>query len=565
MKRFLALVLCFTLLFGTFGCGKKEKTKEKPYHTDLSFSELSDSGIDASLEIARAKELLFRIEKGELSGIKAQKRLDERADALKKLRTDASIAYVRYCLDIGNDAEKRAYDTLLLQLYTLECVLVDAALLLSEDPALRDQYDEKTIETLLRADALSDPDIQPLMERERALEEKYELLSIDLTVEYKGKTWTGDEILSDPSLSVEDFMALYEMFMSRFNKEAGEVFLDLVEVRKEISRQLGFESYAQYSYACFDRDYSPSDAMTLARNVKETFTPMLSELRSDFYMAAGQLAGAVLEENTTMDCIENIVGDILPDLQEPWNYMLMHGMYDFGTETTRMPGSFTTYFSEYGTPFLFSAWSGGFDTPSTVIHEFGHFAAYYLNGETLERQNMLDLAEIDSQGLELLAVLRYDTLYGDLSTAAEIAQLFYALYTLLDGCMEDAFQQFAYRQDHLTVDALNAEYGRLCSEYGLDAIGLDERSWTQIAHTFVSPFYYISYTTSMLAALDLYLTARTDSRTARNAYRAILMRSGDTGFRETLLAAGLRDPFLPETIRKTAYELGSVCRSQKNK
>ncbi len=563
MKR-VFLVLLTMLLIGN-GCSfQPVNSGPETIHTDLSFSALTESGIDASLEVARAKELLFRIEHGELSGIRAQEALDARADALDRLKTDAAIAYVRYCLDVTDGARKEAYDVLLYKTDTLDCLLTDAAILLSDDPSLSERYDPAEKERLKRKNTLSDPSILPLLERERVLTERYETLSQELTVTAFGRKWTGDEIVSDATLPYDVFSELYEQYMQLFNREAGTIFLELIAVRKETAAALGYSNYVDYAYARFDRDYTPSEAADLSERIRRAFVPLLIEAQTAFFSNAGALYGAVFEQEPTMDRIGKAIASIFPELFAPWTYMLSHEMYDLGTDTKRMPGNFTTYFSAYGAPFLFGSWTNGFETPSAIIHEFGHYAGCFLNTAATVNGNSIDLAEIDAEGLELLTVLRYDTIYGVLSGAAENALLFYALYALIDGCLEDAFQRFAYETTDLSVERLNDEYARLLKDYGLEALGIDPRSWTQIPHTFQSPFYYVSYATSMLAALELYLESKTDVGAAKTAYLRILMRNGDSRFRETLPAAGLKDPFETGTVENTAYELGSVRRNRKN-
>ena len=562
MKRLFSFLLAFSVLCSA--CTRGHRTeREAPSHTDLSFAELTESGEDVGLALARAGELVFRIERGELSGLCAQEALDAHLASYERLRTDAALAYVRYCLDVTDPEARQRYDALSVKLDALACVLTDAALLLSRDPALSDRYDAETVDRLLREDALSDLSLQPLLARERELVGQYEALPETLFAERNGRRWTGDQILSDPTLSDADFAALYEQYMSLFNREAGKICLQLLEVRNEIADALGFDTYAAYAYACMDRSFSPEDAASFSENVKRDFVPLFQRIGEDFYAAAGRLYGAVFEQGPTMERIRDAIVSLVPELEEPWEYMIAHSMLDLETEVNRMPCSFTTYFASYGTPFLFSSWTNGFDMPPTVIHEFGHFSAFYLNGDVLKTGNPPDLAEIDAQGLELLTVLRYDTIYGDLSRAAETAQLFYALYALLDGCLEDEFQRFAYENGEMSVDRLNAEYGRLLKAYGMDALGIDPRAWTQIPHTFRLPYYYISYAVSMAAALELYLIATHDPDAAARAYRGILQRSG-ADLAETLKCAGLRDPFSADDLHKTAYELGSVRRFSNN-
>jgi oligoendopeptidase F len=196
--------------------------------------------------------------------------------------------------------------------------------------------------------------------------------------------------------------------------------------------------------------------------------------------------------------------------------------------------------------------------PATLIHEFGHFAAFYRNGERLLREPSPDLAEIDSQGLELLAVLRYDTIYGDLTDTARTVQLYLSLYTLLSGCAEDEFERFACGTEDLTLEALNAEYGRLIDAYGLTGLGAEARSWTQVPQTFRSPLYGIGYAAAMSAAMELYRIGLEDPDAAVDAYLSIVDRKEGAGFRETLTETGLSDPFGPDWEKRFAETLGAI-------
>lgn len=527
-------------------------------HTPFSFSELPGPPDNVALTVLRAKELLFRIGNGEIGGEAAQNALDALARSLRALQTDAAIAYVYYCRDVTDEARKATYDALETACYELGCVLNDAGLLLMQDPVLSGRYDAETERRLRRADALSDLSLLPLIERERALIGAYETLESNLTVTYGGRVWTGDAILNDPTLAETDFPILYETYLSAFNREAGKVFLDLAAVRGKEARALGFDSYVDSVYASLDRDFTPEQAAAFCARVKRFVVPVFVRERGAFLSALGRLYGVVCEPEPTFRAAGETVGSLVPSFSDAWDYMIVHGMYDVGTEEMRMPGSFTTYFPEYGAPFLFATWSNGYEMPSTLIHEFGHYAAFYEHGERLLNEPSPDLAEIDSQGLELLAVLRYDTLYGELAGDARTVQTYLALYTLVSGCLEDEFQRFAYSRENLTLETLNAEYGLLVNAYGLSELGAEARSWTQIPHTFQTPLYDIGYALGMTAALELYSIGRNDEAKAIRTYRAIFDRKAGEGFRAVLARAGLHDPFAPEWEKSFSETLESV-------
>ena len=198
MKQLRRKVLIVLLVCGMFGCADNaSKPAEERHCAELSFGEPSLSGMHASLEILRAGELLYRIGNGELSGERAKSAYDVYTDALKTMETDAALAYIRYSRDVTDEANRNRYSELYVQVYALRCILIDAALRLSRDPALSAFFDETAVERLEREDALSDLSVLPLIERERALISAYEMLPATLTIEFFGRTWTGDGILSD--------------------------------------------------------------------------------------------------------------------------------------------------------------------------------------------------------------------------------------------------------------------------------------------------------------------------------------------------------------------------------
>ena len=542
---------------GTTRTGSEESLEHA--HTDLSFSELSDDDAQLDLELARIRELLFRIESGELRGAEAQRQLDRRIDAFHALRTAASIAHVRYCEDLSDTGAKAKDEHFSNGVEALACLLIDAQLALSADPALSDVYDAQTVSKLKEADAMHDPAAQRLSERERELIGAYDALE-SMTISYAGRDWTREQILSDVSLSYDRFSELYRAYRHAYNEAAGTIYLELIETRNETARTLGFESYAEYGYAAYARDYSTEEACELAETVRREIVPVFRELEPAFFEAGMRLGCGTFYEEPTLQRVQTAVEHLMPELMRPWNYLFQHGMYASNASENRMPGSFTAYFESYGAPFLFTSWDNSHEMTATILHEFGHCAGYYLNGvQRMQSSDPLDLAEIDSQGLELLAISQYDILYGALSDAAKIYQLAMALYAVITGCMEDAFQQYAYHTEGVTLEALNAEYERLADAFGLRDMGLSGESWTEISHTFRAPMYYISYATSMLGALQIYVRSEDDRTGAIEAYRSILMRPVDATFRDTLRQTGLMDPFDPDTVAALAARIRTLC------
>ena len=444
-----------------------------------------------------------------------------KTDALFGIETDAALAYIAWCRDMENDAAWRKYDRL------------------KGEAEARIYPDE--------------PALLPLLREERALVRQYDLLPVALRIEMFGKTWTGDAILSDPTLDRESFDALYAAYMAQFNAAAGAIFLDLLAVRKRIAAVRGFDSYTAYRYG--GRDETPDDAAAFCARVKAAFVPLIEKRQAAFYLAAGRLYGAAFEPEPTAARVGEAIVSLLPELSEPWNTMVSRDLYDLGTGPDRLPGAFVQYLPAERAPYLFLDWTGGFESPAALARAFGRYAALYQGEDRIYNGGASDLVEIDAQGLELLTVLRYDTIYGELSRAAETAELYFALYTLLDGCAEDAFLRYAFSADAPTVAELNGAYGRICTEYGLTAYGEEPRSWTRDPDLFRLPDG-IGKAVGAIAALELYLLAKREPKAAIEAYRALL-NSTDVPVRRALNGAGLFDPFRADTPARIADGLSA--------
>ena len=163
----------------------------------------------------------------------------------------------------------------------------------------------------------------------------------------------------------------------------------------------------------------------------------------------------------------------------------------------------------------------------------------------------LDIAEIDSQGLEMIMMANYEDFYG--STYADPlrgSNLMDAIYVVISGCMEDEFQQEVYANPDMTLEEMNKFYGKLAEEYGLTTMfPYEGTEWVEIPHTFQSPLYYFSYTASMLVALELWEMGQKSQSKAEDAYLQILHRPADSMLRTLTTDVGLSDPIDPETVR----------------
>lgn len=86
-----------------------------------------------------------------------------------------------------------------------------------------------------------------------------------------------------------------------------------------------------------------------------------------------------------------------------------YALIDWEPRLGKATGAFTTYLLEYGSPCILMSYMEDEYSMITLIHEFGHLNDYLLMGAPPET---LDVAEIYSQGLELLVANRWDEFLG---------------------------------------------------------------------------------------------------------------------------------------------------------
>ena len=535
MKRVLCLML--SILLPLCGCVPAKRVARSYLRVDRgrSFSHGQTAFGDMVLSYPDPDEVMKALGQalsqiGSASDARAYvNTYEKQLQAYNDLVSATSLAYVRYCQDVTDPQRAEEYGRLNGSLYVIQNRLARL------EKALMDSWGYHRERGAAYADELdwlsrqNDEHLRTLRDREDALCRRYEQLDATYRLDYKGRTWSMAELMADEDLSLQSFLEAVELYQQGKNHAAGDLFVELISLRRQTVRDSGYPTYAASQYASFGREYSPEQAMAAAQVVKQVFVPLYVRLRERCENDLRYLSSATFREDQFVAAMEQAVERIVPGAGEAWRYMLAYGLYDSKPSERKLHSSFTTYIAAYQCPFLFTQWEDDASSAFTVIHEFGHFLSYYLNPEgTYYGSENLDLAETDAQGFELLMLGEYEALFGRYAAAARLCFLTNALYAILSGFMEDEFQQQAYELKGPTVEDLNELYGEVAKEYGFDRLfGYEGLEWTEIGHTFQFPFYYVSYGVSMLGAMAL-------AQRGSKAYGRVLRRKAGTSFTEAI-------------------------------
>ena len=593
LKSFIAIILSAALLMQLSGCGliplaillignSSESTVEVPTDVpidiptdftydreDIPFSSLSYSRPDTDAIRSSIEALTKEIK----PGADAQKVLADYAEILaayNHLDTMASLAYILYSKDVTEEYYDNEYTYLVAEADDLDLLLTDLTIQMYETEgigdALLDAYGPTFEVNAYKAKERSSEEVLENLNRFTELSSEYDTMLSTFRMVYNGKEYSESDLVNSYDGDYDEYMRKVNAYYTQMNEKIGPLFLELVQNNKQIAQKLGYSTFTEYQYEGYERDYSPEDSKKIHQAVKDYLVPLYTNIYDDvhYYSGAADYADSIhISFSDFLDKFTDALYDLSPEMTEPLAYLQKNNWIDLEVSENKMMTNYTIYVADPCLPFIFMQWEDTVDNCSTLTHEFGHYAHYYLNPHYgWNRSDPLDIDEIDSQGLELLMLKNYDYFYGSRKAdALRGSQLLEAIYVIISGCMEDEFQQTIYESPDMTLEEINQLYGRLAREYGMaDMFSYTGEEWVAIPHTFQSPLYYFSYAASMIVAVELWALEQDNADKAQEAYLTIQNRPEEARLRTLAQDCHLSDPIDPGTI----YEITSALQSWMN-
>ncbi len=399
-------------------------------------------------------------------------------------------------------------------------------------------------------------EIYELYRQENQLINQYRSLIADPYIELNGQRVSYQEYLNEAEgLQIYEAMGAY---FEQYNPLLGDIYAQLVKLRREQARLLGYDSYEQMQYTvAFERDYSPEQAAEYLEDIKKYMGPFYMEIMSAMpyshiswkYMPADTLSGILSAAAENMG--ENIL--------ESYRYMEDHKLYDIELRPHKAAMSFQAYLTDYGAPFLFLSPYGDQSDVLGFAHEFGHFTDAYVNYNAYET---IDLAECFSQSMEYLILFYLDGAM-DNETQEELL-LYKALDTLELYVGQAAIAEFESRvfelpDEELTVENINDLYLEISADYGLCDGREPEQGlgWINITHLFETPFYVISYPVTNDIAIQIFAIEQENRGQGLERYMDMLPRTYES-LMPAIEEAGLQSPFDDGRVEQALYCLESV-------
>lgn len=559
LLRGISLLTALVLLAGTVSAAEKEH--QPVDFADMVFEPFGEADLTAALD---ELEALCGPDCREDDQTRAQALYETILSEYERLDTLHSLAYIHYCLSGTAQEWADAEDVLVEQGARLQDRIFAVLRKLAESPCrgvLDEDRGEEYTDAMREYEDMSS-EMKRLFQEENRLVQRYDqTLANGVEVTVGSRVWT-DEDLNSANLSAEEYWTVSDRLDEALNDAVGEIFRELIQVRTNIAEEAGYDSYIDYAYACYNRDYSPRDVQRLRRAVKKYVVPLdafsYDSYDEDALNDAWQ--SLALEGESLMEAIQPGISALHPELARSYDFMMEHQLYDTDQQPGKLNGAFTTGLGDYGSAFIYNKPYGTYQDCSDMVHEFGHFHQSFCDPDpALWLSANMDTAEIHSQALQLFYAGSAD-LFGPASDDFFCAILCELVDSVQEGCMYDEFLAEVYAAPELSLDEINAVFKEVSEDYGYYyPDGQDESwFWVRVPHNFQSPFYYISYAVSALSSMDLWLRSLEDSEGAMETYMDLTELSQDISFRDALREVDLTDVFHSGAVRRIAGAVKSV-------
>lgn len=372
-------------------------------------------------------------------------------------------------------------------------------------------------------------------------------------------------------------------------EELAAIFDEMLDLRQRLARNAGFENYRDYMFAELHRfDYTPEDCVSFYHAVRESFIPLIRELREQRLQEMGLDSlrpwdwdgdpqgrpGLRPFENASefVQRTERVLTKVDPTFGAYFQQMVEGDLLDLETRTGKHPGGYCTEFPETGEPFIFMNASGSTGDVSTLLHESGHAVHSYLTAELPfreQRQTGMEMAEVASMAMELLASEYMGSSDGGFYDDTELIRarrdhLVGEIQAMRHYALVDQFQHWLYTDDAARdADARDQKWLELFMELDpvTDWTGIEDLArirWYRVLHIFEVPFYFIEYGIAWMGAVQIWRNYLNDPKKATGEYRAALALGSTKSLPDLYAAAGIRLIF----DREGMAELAAFLRGQ---
>ena len=499
--------------------------------------------------------------------------LDEES---KHLTTQFTLVYVRHTLDTTDEFYEKEMEYLNEQLPEISPYQVALASAIADSrfrPEIEARFGKQYFTQIdLQRSSFCENNI-PLMQRESKLTMEYQKIMATAQIEFGGKTLNLYGIqkyfeYEDRKVREAAFRAYSDFYHSN-EPRLEEIWDELISIRNEMGRNLGFENYIPLGYMNQGRtDYGVKEVESFREQVRRVLVPLCEKLYDAQAKRLGISHVMVYDEKRIFDDgnahpigddevlvpqAQKMYHEISPETGEFIDFMIDHGLMDLKNKSGKASTGYMTDLPELKAPFVFSCFNGTIGDVQVLTHEMGHaFAGYMaMRNQPISEYygESTDIAEIHSMAMEQFCYPYAEFFFGDQADKFRFAHLQEAITFVPFGVAVDEFQHICYAQPELTPKERTRVWHQLERKYMPWRAYKDDEFmsrggyWYHKLHIFLYPFYYINYTLTTMGAMEFKKKDAENHEAAWEDYLKLCKVGGSMSYLETLRYANLSVPF----------------------
>lgn len=507
----------------------------------------------------------------------------------------ANIAYIRHTIDTSDefyDKENEFLNEKTPELMPALLAFSNAVYDSRFKPDFVAEFGEQMFaEIELRRKSFSENNI-PLMQKEARLCNEYEKIIASADILFDGKHLNLYGIMSyfeNPDRNVRhDAYKAYSKFYESNEENFERIWDELIKVRTEMGKNLGFENYIPLGYMNQGRtDYDEKDVAAFREQVREELVPFCAKLYEaqakrigvdkvkaydEAYLFNDGNAVPVGDDDFLIEQAREMYHDMSKETGEFVDFMLGHDLLDVKNKPKKASTGYMTGLNSIKAPFVFSCFNHTTGDVQVLTHEFGHAFAGYMamrnQPVSTYYSESTDIAEIHSMSMEQFAYPYAEKFFGDKADKFRFSHLQEALTFVPFGVAVDEYQHIVYANPELTPKQRTAEWKKLEEKYmpwrEYDDIDFFAKGgwWYHKIHIFLYPFYYINYTLTTMGAMEFKKKMHEDKESAWKDYLNLCKVGGSLGYKETLKYANLSLPFEKGSVKRAVSYAEDILLSQ---
>lgn len=505
-------------------------------------------------------------------------------EKMQELVSTFTIAFVRNTLDTTDEFYEAEVAYFNDEMPTVQASLVSFGETLSVSP-FRNEFEKeygKQIFTKIELEKNSFCEVNiPLMQQEAKLTNEYQKIMATAKIPFDGKElnlYGVQKYFEHDDRNVRKAaVKAYSDFYHSNETRLEEIWDELIKIRNEMGKNLGFDNYIPLGYMLQGRtDYGYKEVASFREQVRTELVPLCSKLyeaqakrldidKVHFYdektIFADGNATPAGDDDFMIEQARKMYHEMSPETGKFIDFMIEHNLMDLKNKPGKASTGYMTTLPSFNAPFVFSCFNQTIFDAQVLTHELGHAFAGY---EAMRNQPIsdyysmsTDIAEIHSMSMEQFSYPYAEYFFGDDADKFRFAHLQDAITFVPFGVAVDEFQHICYENENLTPKERTLEWKKLeekympWRDYEDDEFFNRGGYWYHKLHIFLYPFYYINYTLTTMGAMEFKKKDHENHEQAWNDYLKLCKCGGSLSYLETLKYANVSNPFEDGSVAKS--------------